>query len=87
MLFGAALIAGLIYSKKKHYAEGEMLNAVDNYIKPSLDLHPVFFEKKSDKKTDAAENSEATDEKEEESKPENEVEEAEREENENGTDN
>ena len=81
VLFGAVLIAGFIYSKKKLYAEGAMLNGFDLYIKPSLDLHPVFFEKKTEK----AENDAATAEIVAESK--NESEEAEREENENGTDN
>ncbi len=80
VLFGATLIAGFIYSKKRLYANGVMLNAVDGFIKPSLDLHPVFFAKKTENKIDAAENSESAEEKETEAEPENE-------ENEDGTDN
>ena len=77
VIFGAALIAGLIYSKKKLYAEGEMLNGVDLYVKPTLDLHPVFFEKKAENKEEskAAEASN------------NEAEEAQTEDSEDGTDN
>ncbi len=52
VIFGAALIAGFIYSKKKLYAGGAMLNGMDLYVKPSLDMHPVFFEKKADKNAD-----------------------------------
>ena len=45
-VFGAALVAGVIYSKKKLYAEGAELNAFDRFIKPDLIMNPVFFEKK-----------------------------------------
>ena len=46
VVFGAALIAGIIYSYKKLGVEGEALNAFDRFIKPQLVEHPVFFEKK-----------------------------------------
>ena len=46
VVFGGALVAGLIYSKKKLYAEGAELNAFDRFIKPDLIMNPVFFEKK-----------------------------------------
>ena len=65
VIFGAALIAGFIYSKKKLYSEGAMLNGIDLYVKPTLELHPVFFEKKSDKNAENV-TAEASDNKSEE---------------------
>lgn len=46
IIFGAALVAGLIYSKKKISDEGAELNAFDRFIKTDLIMNPVFFEKK-----------------------------------------
>ena len=46
IIFGAALVAGLIYSKKKISAMGAELNAFDRFIKTDLIMNPVFFEKK-----------------------------------------
>ena len=48
VIFGAVIVAGLIYAKKRLYAPGAALSAIDSYVKPSLEMHPVFFEKKSD---------------------------------------
>lgn len=80
VVFGAALIAGLIYSKKKLYMDGAQLTAFDNYIKPDLIMNPVFFEKKTEK-TENTESVSDTQETSEENDPNNE------EDNENGTDN
>ena len=49
VVFGAALVAGLIYSYKKINAHGATLNAFDRYLKPQLVENPVFFEKKAKK--------------------------------------
>ena len=44
-VFGGLLVAGLIYSRKFKNADAK-LSGFDNIIKPSLDMNPVFFEKK-----------------------------------------
>ena len=80
VVFGAALIAGIIYSFKKLSVEGAELNAFDRFIKPQLVENPVFFEKKAKKNKNAVEESEATEEEKEE--PENNTEDSE-----DGTDN
>ena len=46
VIFGGALIAGLIYSRK-YDGECEM-NKFDKWLKPAIVQHPVFFEKKAD---------------------------------------
>ena len=76
VVFGAALIAGIIYSFKKLSVEGAELNAFDRFIKPQLVEHPVFFEKKANKNENDVEIAE---EKEEGENP--------AEDSENGTDN
>ena len=48
VIFGAVIVAGLIYAKKRLYANGVALSAIEGYIKPSIEMHPVFFEKKSE---------------------------------------
>lgn len=47
VIFGGALVAGLIYSKK--FDSEEKLSGFDALLVPSLEMHPVFFEKKSEK--------------------------------------
>ncbi len=44
VVFGALLIAGLIYSKKFGDPEAK-LTKFDQIIKPSIDQHPIFFKK------------------------------------------
>ena len=61
VIFGAALVAGFIYSHKKLSVEGESLNAFDRYIKPQLVENPVFFEKKAKKVEKTAEEGELED--------------------------
>ena len=57
VVFGLALVAGLIYSYKKLSVEGEPLTAFDRYLKPQLVENPVYFEKKENKdKNDGSEN-------------------------------
>ena len=46
VVFGAALVAGLIYSYKKLNVQGANLTAFDRFLKPELVENPVFFEKK-----------------------------------------
>ncbi len=87
VIFGAALTAGLIYSKKKLYAEGAELNGFDMFIKPDLIMNPVFFEKKAEKKCkndDTVVNSAGSEEKDTEYEK---TEETETEEEENGENN
>lgn len=56
VVFGSALVAGLIYSRKKLTVAGASLNKFDQYLLPCLVANPVFFEKKAkDNKTDANE--------------------------------
>ena len=45
VVFGGLLIAGLIYSKKFSDPDAKM-SKFDNIIKPSVDQHPIFFQKK-----------------------------------------
>ncbi len=45
VVFGALLIAGLIYSKKFNDPDAK-LSKFDELIKPSVEQHPVFFKKK-----------------------------------------
>ena len=49
VVFGAALVAGLIYSYKKLDVDGQPLTAFDRFLKPQLVENPVFFEKKAKK--------------------------------------
>ena len=49
IVFGAAIVAGIVYSNK--IEDKEKLNKFDEMLVPSLEMHPVFFEKKEDKKT------------------------------------
>ena len=61
VVFGAALVAGLIYSHKKLDVDGQPLTAFDRFLKPQLVENPVFFEKKAKKcenTVEAAEKSE-----------------------------
>lgn len=44
-VFGGLLIAGLIYSRKFKNPDAK-LSKFDEFIKPSIDMKPVFFEKK-----------------------------------------
>lgn len=46
IVFGGLLIAGLVYSKKFNNADAK-LSKFDELIKPSLEMNPVFFAKKS----------------------------------------
>ncbi len=48
VVFGALLIAGLIYSRKFKNSEAK-LNKFDTLLKPSLEMHPVFFPQKAGK--------------------------------------
>ncbi|MBE6647108.1 MAG: prolipoprotein diacylglyceryl transferase [Ruminococcaceae bacterium] len=78
VVFGALLVAGLIYSRKFKDPDAK-LTKFDEMIKPSLELNPVFFAKK-EKVADGVENSnEAEEEKQEQ--------EQEQGEEEDGTDN
>ena len=80
IVFGAALVAGLIYSRKYKNAECVM-NGFDKLLVPSLIEHPVFFEKKKD------EAAEETQEVKTDDSVTNKTEIDDMEDNENGTDN
>lgn len=54
IVFGAAIVAGIVYSNK--IEDKEKLNKFDEMLVPSLEMHPVFFEKKEDKKTNNDDN-------------------------------
>ena len=54
VIFGAVIVAGLIYAKKRLYASNANLSALEkNFIKPNIIDRPAFFEKteNSDKKS------------------------------------
>lgn len=57
VVFGGLLIAGLIYSKKFKNPDAK-LSKLDKLIKPSLDMKPVFFQRKA-KAADGAEQDES----------------------------
>ena len=80
IVFGAALVAGLIYSRKYKNADCVM-NGFDKLLVPSLIEHPVFFEKKKD------EAAEETQEVKTDDSVTNKTEIDDMEDNENGTDN
>ena len=50
VIFGGALVAGLIYSKK--FESEEKLSGFDKLLVPTLEMNPVFFEKKSENAND-----------------------------------
>ncbi len=68
VVFGGALVAGLIYSYKKLNVEGKTLTAFDNFLKPQLIENPVFFEKKDKKGEDTVETADKSEDNTEESK-------------------
>ncbi len=57
VVFGALLVAGLLYSRKFSNPEAT-LNKLDIVLKPSIEMHPVFFSKKADKTVNAGKTSE-----------------------------
>ncbi len=53
IVFGGLLVAGLIYSKKFNNPDTK-LNKFEQLLKPSLEMNPVFFEKKVKAATEGA---------------------------------
>ena len=49
VIFGSLTVAGILYSKKLNGEENQ--SKLAETLKPSLEMNPVFFEKKNDKKT------------------------------------
>ena len=53
VIFGAVIVAGLIYANKRLYASNANLSLIErNFIKPNIIDHPNFFEEKAEKKTE-----------------------------------
>lgn len=89
VVFGAALVAGLIYSKKKLSAESALveIGKFDRYIKTDLVMNPVFFEKKADNKDEIVNADEVSSESEKKEEIFEETKESAEEEENNGTNN